>query len=85
MAHKIEAIRGKIRCTEVEIRLPAKAMRMPGWIRMEPTEAALAEVGLAIEGADRIQTFPEENGMVLVRFFDFGDSGRNTGQYRRMA
>lgn len=85
MAHKIEAIRGKILCTRIEIRLPAGKVRAAGWTRMESALQAVRDIGLDIEEAQRIQLMPVQDGTILVRWFDFGSAGRNSGQYGRLA
>ena len=85
MAHKAEAIRGKILCTEIEVRLSAVEVRQPGWTRMESSLRALENVGLELKECQRIQVLPVSDSEVLVRFFDFGASGRNTGQRGRLA
>ncbi len=82
---KAEAIRGKILCTEIEVRLSAAEVRQPGWTRMESAIRAMERIGLEVEECQRIQVFPVKDGEVLVRFFDFGPAGSNTRQRRRVA
>ena len=85
MAQKVEAIRGKILCTEIEVKLSAVQVRQPGWTRMESALRAMERIGLIVEECQRIQVFPVSDGDVLVRFYDFGAAGRNTGQRGRLA
>ena len=81
----VEAIRGKILCTEIEVRLPVAEIRQPGWTRMESAIRAMERIGLEVEECQRIQVFPVKDGDVLVRFFDFGPAGSHTRKRGRLA
>ncbi len=85
MVHKNEAIRGKILCDRIEIRLPAAKVRAAGWTRMESALQAVRDIGLEIEEPQRIQLMPVQDGTILVRWFDFGAAGRNSRQFGRLA
>jgi len=52
---------------------------------MESALQAVRDIGLDIEEAQRIQLMPVQDGTILVRWFDFGSAGRNSGQYGRLA
>ena len=82
---KVEAIRGKILCTEIEVRLPVAEIRQPGWTRMESAIRAMERIGLEVEECQRIQVFPVKGSDVLVRFFDFGPAGSHTRKRSRLA
>ena len=85
MKKKIEAIRGTIHCDSLEVRLPAVAVRQAGWTRMEAATKAVRELGLEVEGHQRMQVIPVADGNVLVRFYDYDAAGRHTGQRSRLA
>ncbi len=76
----MEVIRGMIVTSigaTVEIQVPNHMARLPGWTRMEAAGKVLEDIGLAIEGANRVEVRPvsEENSLMI--WYEFpGDNDR---------
>ena len=74
----MEVIRGMIVTSvnaTVEILVPNHKARQPGWTRMEASGKVLEEIGLEVEGANRIEIKPRRNGNCLMIWHHY--SGEN--------
>ncbi len=87
----MDVIRGMIVTSvnsTVEILVPSYKARLSGWTRMEAAGKVLEEIGLVIEGANRIEIKPvsQENSLMIwhqfpgddnriSKVFGFGDDG----------
>ena len=61
----------------VEIRVPNHMARLPGWTRMESAGKVLADIGLEVEGANRVEIKPVDEGHSLMIWHQFpGDNNR---------
>lgn len=61
----------------VEIRVPSHKARLPGWTRMESAGKVLAEIGLEVEGANRVEIKPAGAGCSLMIWHEYpGDDNR---------
>lgn len=61
----------------VEIRVPCHMARLPGWTRMESAGKVLAEVGLEVEGANRVEIKPAGEGHSLMIWHQYpGDDNQ---------
>ena len=76
----MEVIRGMIVTSAnatIEILVPSHKARLPGWTRLEAAGKVLEEIGLEIEGANRIEIKPRSNGNSLMIWYQFpGDDNR---------
>ena len=66
----MEVIRGMIVTrmnATLEIQVPNHMARLPGWTRMEAAGKVLADIGLAVEGANRVEVRPvtEEQSLII--------------------
>lgn len=61
----------------VEILVPSYKARQPGWTRMEAAGKVLEEIGLEVEGANRIEIKPvsEDDSLMIWHQFS-GDDNR---------
>lgn len=61
----------------IEIRVPNHMTRLPGWTRMESASKVLEDIGLEIEGANRIEIKPVSEEYSLMIWHEFpGDYNR---------
>lgn len=76
----MEVIRGMIVISvnaTVEILVPSHKARLPGWTRLEAAGKVLEEIGLEIEGANRIEIKPVSESHSLMIWHQFpGDDNR---------
>ncbi len=76
----MDVIRGMIVTSvnaTVEILVPNHKARQPGWTRMEAAGKVLEEIGLEVEGANRIEIKPRSNGNSLMIWHQFpGEDNR---------
>ena len=76
----MDVIRGKIVMSvgsTLEIKVPSHKARLPGWTRMEAAGKVLAEIGLEVEGANRIEIKPISEEYSLMIWHEFpGDDNR---------
>ena len=66
----MEVIRGMIVTrmnATLEIQVPNHMARLPGWTRMESAGKVLEDIGLAVEGANRVEVRPvtEEQSLII--------------------
>lgn len=61
----------------VEIQVPNHMARLPGWTRMEAAGKVLEDIGLVVEGANRVEVRPvsEEDSLMIWHEFP-GDYSR---------
>lgn len=50
----------------LEIEVPSDKARQPGWTRMEAAGKVLAEIGIAVEGANRVEVRPVSEEFSLM-------------------
>lgn len=68
----LEVIRGKILTKCLRIRVPAEQARQPGWTRLEAVGKILEEIGLEVEGANRVMVVPvAATGDCIVTWHEF--------------
>lgn len=76
----MEVIRGMIVTSvnaTVEILVPSHKARLPGWTRLEAAGKVLEEIGLEVEGANRIEIKPVSEGNSLMIWHQFlGEDNR---------
>lgn len=85
----MELIRGKIVTSinaTVEILVPSHKARQPGWTRLEAAGKVLAEIGLEVEGANRVEIRPAGDGHSLMIWHEFpGEYNRASQIFRTMS
>ena len=72
----MELIRGMIVTSvnaTVEILVPSHKARQPGRTRLEAAGKVLAEIGLEVEGANRVQIKPVEGDRSLMVWYQFDE------------
>lgn len=74
----MEVIRGMIVTSigaTVEIQVPNCMARLPGWTRMEAAGKVLEDIGLLLEGANRVEVRPvtEEQSLMIWHEFPGGN------------
>jgi len=70
----LELIRGMIVTSvnaTVEILVPSHKARQPGWTRMEAAGKVLEEIGLEVNGANRVEIKPVSEGNSLMIWHQF--------------
>jgi hypothetical protein len=76
----LEVIRGMIVTSvgaTVEIQVPNCMARLPGWTRMEAAGKVLEDIGLLVEGANRVEVRPVTEEQSLMIWYEFpGDYNR---------
>ena len=82
----MEVIRGsivtKVNAT-VEIRVPSYKARLPGWTKLEAAGKVLAEIGLEVEGANRVEIRPAGDGHSLMVWHQYpGEDSRASRVFR---
>ncbi len=61
----------------VEIRVPNHKARQPGWTRLDAAGKVLAEIGLEVKGANRVEVRPISEGYSLMVWHQFpGEDNR---------
>lgn len=70
----------------VEILVPSHMARLPGWTRLDAAGKVLADIGLEIEGANRIEIKPAGDGHSLMIWHEFpGEDNRASQAFRQMS
>lgn len=84
----MDVIRGMIVTSvnaTVEIRVPAHVARQPGWTRLEAAGKVLADIGLEVEGANRVEIKPAGEGHSLMVWHEFpGENNRASQVFSNM-
>ena len=70
----------------VEILVPSHMARLSGWTRLDAAGKVLADIGLEIEGANRIEIKPAGDGHSLMIWHEFpGEDNRASQVFRQMS
>ena len=83
----MEVIRGSIVTqvnATVEIRVPSHTARLPGWTRLESAGKVLVEIGLEVEGANRVEIRPAGDGHSLMVWHQYPGEDNRVSQVFRL-